>query len=394
MPDAAVAQRLFYSGPKSFEAIQTFRRAVGDERAIPALTDYAVDRLRTVALGDDGVLNPGRLAAWRRSHADALRALPELDRQLGNVEAATNLMGDAAKARADVLEAAQLGAIGKLIGVTDPHEVTRIIGSIFNRGDAAAQMMRLQSVVSSNAAARAGLRKGVVDYLLDRFVSNAEAATSGLGTIKSDQFQTFVARNAGALRAAGFTDDEVGRLQRIAADLRQSNRSLSAVRIPGQSNTAQDGLAAKGGDDHAATILRVLITAASSGGGYLVGSGLGAVGGGLGAVVAPLATATIQVLRQNGIRRMDDLLKAALLDPEIATALMIKATPGNWRFAQIQLRARFKRALASSVAAAHTNGRSRKQPPSASLRRPAPLADLPSMPAPPSPPLPRPRLAP
>lgn len=350
MPDAGVAQRLFYPGPKSYEAIQAYRHAVGDARAIPALTDYAVDRLRTSALGDDGILSPTKLAAWRRSHADALRALPHLDTQLDSVEAATNLMADAAKARADVLEAAQVGAVGKLIGASDPQEVTRIIGSIFNRSDASAQMLRLRSVVGSNAAARAGLRKAVVDYLLDRFVSNAEAATSGLGTIKSDQFQTFVSRNVGALRAAGFTDEEVGRLQRIAADLRQSNRSLGAVRIPGQSNTAQDVLAAKAGDGLSDTILKVLVTAAATGGGFLVG-------GGVGGVVAPIATTTMQMLRQNGIRKMDDLLKAALLDPEIARALMAKATPGNWKLAQISLRARFKRALAGGIAASATQSK-------------------------------------
>jgi hypothetical protein len=79
-----------------------------------------------------------------------------------------------------------------------------------------------------------------------------------------------------------------------------------------------------------------------------------------------MATATVQLLRQNGIRKMDDLLRAALLDPEIARSLMVKATPGNWRFAQMSLQARFKRALGSGAAASSQSnvsaGHSRRLP--------------------------------
>src|SRR6185503_5273872 len=74
--DAGVAQRIFHAGPQSFDHIQTYRAAVGDRRAVPLLENYAVDRLRQSALRDDGTLDPARLATFRRSHADALRALP------------------------------------------------------------------------------------------------------------------------------------------------------------------------------------------------------------------------------------------------------------------------------------------------------------------------------
>jgi len=369
MPDAAVAQRLFFPGPKSFDAIQTYRRAVGDQQATAALTDYAVDRLRRVALRDDGTLDPSKLATWRRSHSDALRALPELNTRLGSAESASVAMGEAAASRRDILDAAQEGAVGRLIGLSDPGDVSRAIGSIFGRADATQQMFRLYSVVGSNPNAREGLRKAVVDHILDRFVSNTEAATTGFGTMRSDQFQTFVARNKGALRAAGFSDEEVKTFGRIAEDLRRSNRSNSAVRIPGQSNTAQDVLAARAGDTTTITLMKALLTAAASGGGagFLINPFVGtAVGVGAG---------VIAVLRQNGIRKIDDLIREALLDPQVARALMVKASPGNANISRFSLAARFRRGAAAGLAATASEPRplpgSEPRPLPAPSQRPA-----------------------
>ncbi|MEO6013928.1 MAG: hypothetical protein ABIQ30_10140 [Devosia sp.] len=362
VPDAGVAQRLFYPQPKSFDAIQSYRRAVGDQRAIPLLTDYAVDRLRRSALGDDGLLNPAKLASWRRSHSDAIRAIPGLDGRLANVENATLAMGEAAATRRDVLDTAEAGAIGKVLRTNDPQEVTRAIGSIFGRSDSAAQMFRLNMALGSNKEARQGLRKAVVDHIMARYIGNTEAATSGLGTIKADQLQTFISQNQGALRAAGFTDAEIKSWEAIALDLQRSNRSLSAVRIPGQSNTAQDALASRAGDTATTSVMKVLLTAASSGGGWLAA-------GGVGAIAAPIITGTVSILRQNGIRKMDELLRQALLDPEIARPLMMKASKGNAQITQMMLAARFRRSLISAAAAEATT--ERKQPP---LPRPVPIA--------------------
>lgn len=349
MADAAVAQRIFHPGPQSFDHIQTYRAAVGAGRADPLLAHYAVDRLRQSALREDGTLDPARLANFRRMHADALRAMPELDARIVDAETAGHAMADAAKARDDVLDAAQYGALGRLVGAHDVAEVTHIIGSIFDRGDSARQMWRLRTAIGSNQQAREGLRKAVVDYMLQRFVSNTEAATSGLGTMKANQFQTFVARNRDVLKAAGFNGDELDLLGNIATDLRNSNRSLSAVRIPGQSNTAQDVLAARRGDGAAHTILQVLLSLAGSGGGFVVG-------GLPGAVIAPAVATATQLLRQNGIRKMDDLLRAALLDPQLARALMLKATPGNMKVANASLVGRFRRSFTAGVAAMAING--------------------------------------
>lgn len=344
--DAGVAQRIFHAGPQSFDHIQTYRAAVGDQRAIPLLENYAIDRLRQSALRDDGTLDPARLATFRRSHADALRALPDLNARIGDAEVASNALGDAAQVHNDVLDAAQAGALGRIVGAHDGPEVTRLVGSIFDRADSAHQMFRLRTAIGTNQAAREGLRKAVVDHMMNRFVGNTEAATSGVGTIKSDQFQTFVSRNRPALEAAGFSKPELDAMDNIAADVRNSNRSLNAVRIPGQSNTAQDVLAARPGMSAPHTILHVLLATIPGAGGYLAG---GLTAGLAGAVLAPIATTTIQILRQNGIKQADELLRSALLDPQLAKTLMLKATPGNMRLANASLAARFRRAAVTNA---------------------------------------------
>ncbi len=71
--DAAVAARTFHPGTASFDAVSKFRRAVGDEQALPTLEAFAVDRLRKMALREDGTLDPNRLESFRRAHSDALR---------------------------------------------------------------------------------------------------------------------------------------------------------------------------------------------------------------------------------------------------------------------------------------------------------------------------------
>ncbi|MBK8085027.1 MAG: hypothetical protein IPK28_15055 [Devosia sp.] len=92
--------------------------------------------------------------------------------------------------------------------------------------------------------------------------------------LKSDQFQTFVRDNRAMLRLAGFDESDLRTLDAVAKDLQQANRSLTAVRIPGQSNTAQDTLAAAKGDGPKTILAKLLVASLASGGGtILVGGG-------------------------------------------------------------------------------------------------------------------------
>jgi len=340
MAAETVPARVFHSGKSSPTDIRAFRAAVGDQQAMPVLQQYAIDRLRKVALDPDGTFNPAKVEAWRRAHADALRSFPELDRSIFGAaatartaqdtarnsnaaisEAARNLAkvsSEAARRQREVIDLAEKSRLGKLMGLTDPEDVTRSIGSIFSRQDSVNQMGLLRKAIGADAEAQQGLRKAVINHISAKFIGNAEAGTSGQTFMKSDQFQTFVKQNRNALKMAGFTDDELKRMELIAADLQRANRSITAVKIPGGSNTTQDLLAVQNTDNGGTILSKILLAAA----GGTAGGVAGGIGGG---VAGAIGAQTLSALREAGIKSIDDLVTDAMLNPARAKILLSAA---------------------------------------------------------------------
>ncbi|CDP52356.1 hypothetical protein [Devosia sp. DBB001] len=344
MGDSAVAARVFRPGQRAFDDVQALRRAIGDKQALIELRNYAIGRLRVAALREDGTLDPVKLAAWRKAHSDALRAFPALDKQLSDAGKLSEAMGEAVASRKLAIDEAQKGILGRLIGVDHPSDVAKVIGGIFSRQDSVQQMMAIRRAIGGNKEALEGLRKSVADYITERFVGNTEAGTSGLGAMRADEFMTFVRRGAPTLRAAGFSDEQVATLQRIAEDMQRANRSVSSVRLPGGSNTTQDVLAARVTDNNSSILVKLFAQAIASGGGVSL------IGGPWLGVPVGLATAFTAALRQVGLSRVDDLVKEAMLSPDLARRLLIKATPGNVRLAGQTFKRSLSRSLAPSLA--------------------------------------------
>lgn len=330
MPASAVPQRIFFPRPASKDAVATYVKAVGQSDALATLEPYAIDRLRRVALRDDGTLDPVKTETWLRNHADAMSAFPELEakvraaaessKALKAAEAAAKETVAAAEKQAKIAkDEAQSGAIGKIVGAADHEEVVRRVGSVFGRPDAAREMAALRRATKGDAAAQAGLRKAVVDWVTKKFVSNTEVGTSDVGALKSDQFQTFIREHSNTLKAAGFTEQEVGLWKRVADDLRTANRSIVAVKLPGGSNTSQDLWSVV--RDHRRDLFHLLALPLGTG---LVESGVhGQVWGISSAVVAGMFTAA----RARGISKVNDLVREALLDPDLALKLMERIRP-------------------------------------------------------------------
>jgi hypothetical protein len=324
--DADVGGRVFRSGPGGYESVTNFVRALGDGRAQAILQDYAINRLRDFAevkSGDlAGTLDPKKVEMWRARHKDALRALPEVDRMLADPWAASEAIANLATIRKDALDGFQSGVVARLLNVESPQDVTRIVGGLFEKQDAVRQLRKLAAEVRDNKDAREGLRKAVADYINTRFVSNTEGATTEQTLLRADQFQTFVRKNREALRAV-LTEREVNMLGRIAEDLARANRSNTAVRVPGQSNTAQD-LAESAKQNH--SVLSHLITPQALGGAGVIGAATGVSStGGLGLIGA----AGIQWLRNRGIKNVDELVLEAMLNPDIARKLLTRVDPNK-----------------------------------------------------------------
>lgn len=192
--------------------------------------------------------------------------------------------------------------------------------AFFRAKNPVGSMRELVTETANDPAAREGLRKAVVDYIAARFISNAEAATSDRNLIKADAFQTFVKQHTGSLRQV-LTAPEYNMLKAIAADLRRSNRSLTAVKIPGQSNTAQDALPElkKAMTPGSGSLLAQLVVA--GGGGYGVHGLTGALTG----IAGVLGKNVIGRMHEAGMEKVSDLIRQAMLDPELARILLAKA---------------------------------------------------------------------
>jgi hypothetical protein len=311
LPNGQVPGRFFHSGQNGFEHMQAALRA--SPEAQPILEDYAAMSLRRAAMRDDGTLDPAKLTRWRDAHQDALRALPpETVARFTDASAASEALAEAAQNRTAALANAQQGAIGRVMGLTEPQDVTRTIGSVLGGRTSVADMKSLWNATKGDENARAGLRQAVADHILNKYIGNTEAVTSGVNQIKADGFQTFIRQNRAAL-TDGFTPEELNRMEAIAADIQRAKRSEQAVRMPGNSNSAQDILAttknatAKGGRSLLNTIF----------------AGIGLHAGGLAtAIPAALGADLIQGLRQAGIERVDQLVTRAMLDPAVARSLL------------------------------------------------------------------------
>ncbi|MFG1341372.1 hypothetical protein [Xanthobacter autotrophicus] len=369
---SVVPGRFFLPGPRGYEAMQALRNAAPE--ALPQIRDYAISTLRKAAESPlDGTLDPDKVQAWRQKHADALRAVPEVDRMLADPVQASETMARLAAERKAQLDAFEQGAVARLLRVEDPADVTRTIGGIFSRQDAVQQMNRLARETAGSEEARQGLRKAMADYVHLRFIGNTEGATSGADMMRSDAFQQFLRQSVPALKTV-LSGPEIMTLHAIAADLKRSNRSVAAVKLPGQSNTVQDALAVGQAGGAQSWLSRLLspgaLASAGAAAGSMASGGLGAAAGaGGGAHLGRV----IEAMRQAGLASVDDIVKDALLNPDRARALLAKVPDAPTRGQAISLARVYMRA-----AAAGTGDREERQ-------RPVPTPAPPLAPATPTP---------
>lgn len=318
LPDGRVPGKFFHTGPTGYSDMKALYNAVGEAKALPVISDYAASSLRKAAVRDDGTMDPVKYARWINTHADSVRALPaELRAKFSNAASATQAVADAAQARTTALKTAQSGAIGKIMGLTDPTSVVKEVGRILESRMGPQEMARLVRSADSPEA-KAGLRQAVVDHIMNRYIGNTEAGVSGVNQFKADAFQTFVKSNRSALGKV-LTPAEVNNIAAIAEDINRSNRSLNGVRLPGGSNTAQDILGATRGKQSVSSrsVLDIM--------GTLVG---GVLHGPIGAVVGGVGAHALQAMRQAGVQRVDDILTQAMLHPAVARELLKKAPIG------------------------------------------------------------------
>lgn len=322
LPEAKVPEKFFHPGPTGFADVNSLVNAVGRDRAMPIIQDYAASSLRKAAMRDDGTLDPKAFRSWSAKHSDALRALPDQIRsQFSTAALAAQAVEDATALRATALKDAQGDAIGKLMGAQFPEDVTRTVGSIFGAKDSVAQMEQIARAAAKDRTgfATQGLRQAVADHIASKFISNREAGATGISEIKADQFQTFIKQNRAALSKV-FKPEEVQNIQAIADDLQRESRSVNATKLKGGSNTAQDTFATANLGPKTKTLLSYLSSLGPAVGGLATGHAITGL-------VASVGVHTWQAMKDAGIKNINDLVTKAMVDPDVARALLQKVPP-------------------------------------------------------------------
>jgi len=322
-PNATVVGKFFPAGDKGYEAAMSFRQAVGDEaKALSTMEDYIAWSLKNEALDSNGVIDPIKFTSWRRRHAQALRAFPELAGRYDKAVSAAERVADVALEKKRAVNEYQSNAIKNLMDVSAPEDVTRVVGRIFGAKDAVAQMSALAAEAKKNPDAFEGLRRAVAEFINGKFISNTEAGTSGENLLRSDQFQTFMRNNKAALSTV-FDPKEIKSLVSIASDLHRANRSISSTALPGRSTTAQDILPAI--KEGKVSGLKGLAEAVAGAGGIGTIATQPLTGAGL--MISAIGHHFFDAARQAGLKDANDIVVEALLNPDLAAKLLKKIPP-------------------------------------------------------------------
>lgn len=328
VPDSHVAAKFFNGGSHAAEDVQSFLRASGGRNdAVDTLQDYAASSLRKAAETPDGTLDPRRFAGWMNKHADALSSFPELQERFANAARAQETLDNALASRAASLKAQQGYTAQKFIG-TDP---VNAVQSAFRSTNPSAEFAKLARWAGQDRTgeATAGLRRAVVENMQRQFLTESQ----GNPAIKAQQFQNFLRQHRAALGYV-LPGERMKVIEDIAADLARTNPVKG--KLAGGSNTAQDvtGVsrsAGESGEGHGDNVLS-----------YFVGMAGEHAGGLLTGAAAGLGTKVASLFRNAGLKKVDNLVTEAMLNPELGRTLLMKTTGANKPMVMKRLSAQLK----------------------------------------------------
>ena len=328
--NAAVANKIFQSGPAGYENASAFLKASNNApEAVQSMKDAAILKLYNEMKNSD-TLTPQTLATWKSKHADSLRALdeasPGFSSSFDNAATATKALADANEAKMEAIKQAQSGAAGKFLNAASHDEMKAKVGSILSAPDGATQLSNLVTRMKSDPAAIDGLRRAGIEHLMDKF-SNAGTDLNNNKIFSGAKLNLFLRNHSNAAEAL-FGPEVVNNMRAIAADADRTSRMLTAS-------------ASRNGSDTAKNLIDFMKSAENSNTGHSFWSYLAS-----GATSTPLLTslaihhptlyATLSPLigigryindriTTAGIKKTHDLLMQGLLDPEIGKVMIQNA---------------------------------------------------------------------
>ena len=321
VPNADVPTRIFTGSPAEPEQVQKFIGAVGQQQAAEIGRNVLANDLRQRGIvKPDGTLDAGRFATWQSKRQPTLSQFPGLSDQFANARAAQETLDTVEAAHRQAIRDFQSSAASHFIS-DDPLVAVR---KAFSSGNPTETFGQLAKQVRGNADAEAGLKRAVVDYIVEKARSATPSGESE-DFLKPAVFRNFIRQNSGALKSL-FGGQGVQNLDMVAADLRRQAQRVTAT---AGSDTAANvvklqktGMGLKEGAH--LTALAVIGDQLGEAVGHAFG---GAHAGLAGMVAGPLAAGAgylVHSLRQSGIRTVNDLVREAMLNPNLARELMAR----------------------------------------------------------------------
>ena len=318
----------------------------------------AVESLSSKAM-KDGVIDPKEFARWQSKHADEIAQLPpDVRDSLSTAAKASEAVGVAAAKRKEAIDGYQKSVAGKFLGVEHPDDVTRVVGGLLDSKNSVAQMTALAKRLADNPDAVQGLRKAVADIITKRAMSTVESGASGTNKINAATLQKMIRDKRATIKAAGYSDKEIGLMQAVADDLQRSQRTMESSRLAGTSGSSQDLVKfmkdAKKAKEapHAGSLLTRMIIGGYAG---FEHGGLYGMLGGAGAGVAEHALEKmVQARRNAGLAKASDLFSDMIQKPELALAMLKKYPAVAGRGSEYTLQKLLQR---NSMFATNTLGR-------------------------------------
>lgn len=179
----------------------------------------------------------------------------------------------------------------------------------------------LMTLTKDSPVAQEAIRAAALDWVKGKAGLTAEVGSAGVQEMSNRALQSIVT-DSKIMRGLQkvLSPDQVKTIQDVAKDTLRANRSTTAVKLPGGSNTTQDIHAVSKGAHSASPLSQVI--AAEIGGEVLkhLGGMKLKVAGLVGGAVAGAA-------RQAGLQKVDDLVTYAVLHPDIGRALLAKMPP-------------------------------------------------------------------
>lgn len=223
--------------------------------------------------------------------------------------------------------------LGKIMKTEGTANVLDKLGTVFGSSDSVKQMGLLAEEAAKVNGGTEALRKAVTEMIRRDYSGSVEVGTSGEKGLSRAALDKFMKENTETLEKV-LSPEQVGKLKAIVDDQLRANRSITATKLKGGSDTNQNQIVSKGG-----SILSLLAKHATEVGGTIIGSVLGGPGG---AVVGNIGAKASAALRDAGLNRLNEIRIRAALDPQFGKALLdeVPKYPDRNAAALIALRAR------------------------------------------------------